>query len=922
MDEPKRADLQQSSVVATLTKPFRPTGCLPMTSFFSPTSVAVIGATDRPGSVGFTVLRNLVQASYKGRVFPVNLRRTEILGLQCFPAIGAIPEAVDLAVVVTPAATVPGLVAECVKAKVASMIVISAGFKELGAEGAALEQLIYSELLKGATRLIGPNCLGLMNPWIGLNATFSRDIARPGNVAFLSQSGALLTAILDWSLAAHLGFSAIVSTGSMLDVGWGDLLSFFGEDTNTESILLYMESIGDARAFLSAAREVSFTKPIIVIKAGRSEAASRAAASHTGAMTGSDEVYDAAFRRCGVLRVDTIAELFHMAEVLGKQPRPRGPRLMILTNAGGPGVLATDALMTGVGELATLSDTSEKALSAFLPAHWSHANPIDILGDADSERYARASDIAIEDPNCDGLLTILAPQGMTDPAEVAEGMKVHAKAHGKPVLASWMGGKAVEEGINILNAAGIPTFSYPDSAVRAFKSMWNYSYSLKGLYETPFPADDGSERTDRRENARRLMERAASSGRVLLTELESKEILKLYGIPTVPTWLAESEEDASQKAMQIGFPVVLKLHSEIITHKTDVGGVQLNLATAEQVRDAYRAIESSVVSKSGRSAFLGVTVQPMVQAQGYELILGSSIDSQFGPVILFGSGGQLVEVYSDRALALPPLNTTLAERLMEQTKIFKALCGVRGRKAVDLPGLAMLLVRFSELIVEQPRLQEIDINPVVASAEQLLALDARIVLFANDIQDAQLPRPAIRPYPSQYVSRSKMQDGSEVTLRPIRPEDEPLMVAFHETLSDSSVYLRYFQVQKLDTRIAHERLIRKCCVDYDREIALVADRLIPTTGAHEILAVGRLTRQLGREEAELGVLVTDRYQGKGLGRVLVDRLIQIARAEKIRSIVAHILPENGPMLALAQRFHFDSVPGNDSGTRVAVLHLN
>jgi acetyltransferase len=901
--------------------PSRIAGHSSMMSFFSPSSVALIGATDREGSVGCTVLRNLLQGGYKGRVLAVNPRRKEIFSLPCYPAIGMIPEVVELAVVVTPAETVPGIVAECVKAEVNSVVVISAGFKEKGAEGAALEQKIQVELRKGKTRLIGPNCLGIMNPWIGLNATFAHDIARPGSVAFLSQSGALLTAILDWSLSEHVGFSAIVSTGSMLDAGWGELLSFFGEDEKTESILLYMESIGNARAFLSAAREVSFSKPIIVIKAGRSEAASKAAASHTGAMTGSDEVYEAAFRRCGVLRVDSISQLFHMAEVLGRQPRPRGPRLMILTNAGGPGVLATDALIPDGGELAPLSAASHQALDAFLPAHWSHANPIDILGDADAERYAQATEIAINDPNCDGLLTILAPQGMTDPAQVAEGLKVHAKKHGKPVLASWMGGNAVEKGINILNAAGIPTFSYPDSAVRAFKSMWNYTYNLRGLYETPFSADDPAVLNDRKARAKQLIDGAASSGRTLLTELESKEILKLYGIPTVATAFSKTEEEAAAKAKEIGFPVVLKLHSEIVTHKTDVGGVQLNLGNEKEVREAYRAIETSVVAKAGRGAFLGVTVQPMIRAEGYELILGSTIDAQFGPVILFGSGGQLVEVYGDRALALPPLNTTLAERLMEHTKILKALRGVRGRKAVDLDGLKTLLVRFSELVVEQPRLREVDINPLLAAPEQLLALDARMILIGSETQDADLPRPAIRPYPSQYISRWKTKDGSEATIRPIRPEDEPLMVAFHSTLSDSSVYLRYFQVQKLDSRIAHERLIRKCCVDYDREIALVVDRIIPATGGHEFLAVGRLTRQLGSEEAELGILVADRCQGMGLGRELVGKLIQIARTEKVRSIVAHILSENVPMLALARRFHFEPVPGNETGSQVAVLKL-
>jgi acetyltransferase len=715
----------------------------PLSCFFSPASIAVIGATDREGSVGCTILRNLLSHCYKGRIYAVNPNRAQVSGLPCYASVRVLPEAVDLVIVVTPASTVPELVAECVSAKTKTVVVISAGFKENGPAGAALEKQIQKELHGSATRLIGPNCLGIMNPLIGLNATFARDIARTGNVAFLSQSGALLTAILDWSLAEQVGFSAIVSTGSMLDVGWGDLLSFFGQDVDTKSILLYMESIGDARSFLSAAYDVSFIKPIIVIKAGRSEAASRAAASHTGAMTGSDEVYDAAFRRCGVLRVKTIAELFHMADVLGKQPRPHGPRLTILTNAGGPGVLATDALLGTSAELADLSVESENALSTFLPAHWSHGNPIDILGDANPERYARALDVALADPNSDGLLVILAPQGMTNPAEVAERVKAHAKKSGKTVLASWMGGRGVAEGVEILNAAGIPTFSYPDAAVRSFESMWSYSERLQALAELPFTAVDPASMSARRIKAGTLIEQVASSGRTLLTEFESKQILQIYGIPTVPTRLAKNQGDAAAAAQVIGYPVVLKVHSEIVTHKTEVGGVHLNLKTEKEVREAYGAIAGSVMAKAGAEAFLGVTVQPMIGVDGYELILGSSVDPQFGPVLLFGSGGQLVEVYRDRALALPPLTATLAQRLMEQTKIFTALKGVRGRKAVDMEGLETLLVRFSELVADQPRLSEIDINPLLASPEELLALDARIVLFGRDIRDEDLPRTAI-----------------------------------------------------------------------------------------------------------------------------------------------------------------------------------
>ncbi len=893
----------------------------PLECFFAPKTVAVIGATAHEGSVGRTVLVNLRNGKFNGMVYGVNPNRSSVLGLPCYASIADVPEKIDLAVVVTPAQTVPAVIRECVDAGVRSAIVISAGFKERGPEGAKLEQQIQAELRRGTMRLLGPNCLGMMNPGLGLNATFAEDIARPGNVAFLSQSGALLTAILDWSFKEEVGFSAMVSTGSMVDMGWGDLISFFGEDAQTHSILLYMESIGDARAFLSAAREVALSKPLIVIKAGRSEAASHAASSHTGALTGSDEVFDAAFRRCGVLRVQNISDLFYMAEVLGKQPRPRGPRLTILTNAGGPGVLATDALIATDGELTPLSKETVDALNAFLPPHWSHNNPIDILGDADPERYDRAIRIAVEDPNSDALLVILAPQGMTSPAQVAERLKPDLRSTRRPVLASWMGGKHVAEGEAILNKAGIPTFAYPDTAARAFNYMWRYSYNIRGLYETPTPAHEPEAGAPTRRRVEGVFQHVLSAGRALLTEIESKEVLALYKIPTVRTSLARCEQEAVALAQAIGSPVVLKLHSETVTHKTDVGGVELNLENADAVGEAFRAIQSSVTAKVGAGAFMGVTVQPMVRPDGYELILGSSVDAQFGPVILFGSGGQLVEVYRDRALALPPLNTTLAQRLMEQTKIFKVLQGVRGRAAVDMALLEQVVVRFSQLVVEQRRIKEIDINPLVVSSQGVLALDARIVLHEQNIADEHLPSPAITPYPSQYVSRWKTRTGLEILFRPIRPEDEPMMVKFHETLSEESIYLRYFHMESLSARAAHERLMRKCFIDYDQEMGLVAERVEPASGQREILAVGRLTKARMAREAEVAVLVSDRYQRHGLGTELVRRLVQVGRDQGLQEIIANILPENPGMRALADRFGFKIRKSEDPEMVVAVLEL-
>ena len=880
-------------------------------SMFTPKSVAVIGATDREESVGRIVLERLRNPVFRGCIYPVNPNHTDVLGIRAYPKIGDIPEKIDLAVIVTPARTVPGVVGECVDAGVHAAVVISAGFKERGPEGAALELEIQKQLRRGSTRLLGPNCLGVMNPHTGFNATFAQDIARPGNVAFLSQSGALLTAILDWSLQEQVGFSAIVSTGSMLDVGWGDLIDYFGDDPSTGSILLYMESVGDARSFLSAAREVALRKPIIVIKAGRTPAASKAASSHTGALTGSDEVFDAALRRCGVLRVSSVSDLFYMAEVLSKQPRPRGPKLIILTNAGGPGVIATDRLLSVGGELAPLSDSTMESLNALLPAHWSHGNPIDILGDASPERYSKALEIAAKDPNSDGLLVILAPQGMTDPAHVAESLKAHAGVHGKPVLASWMGGKSVAEGIAILNAANIPTFSYPDTAARAFTYMWKYTYNLRGLYETPVLSDAADSFGQAQSQAKKVLEKIRAAGRTILTEAESKQVIALYGIPTVETRLATNESEAAECAEAIGFPVALKLNSETITHKSDVGGVKLNLQSREEVTQAYREIEKSVREKAGAADFLGVTVQPMVKLEGYELILGSSVDAQFGPVVLFGSGGQMVEVYGDRALALPPLNSTLAVRLMEQTKIYRALQGVRGRAPVDMAALENILIRFSRMVVEQRWIKEVDINPLVAAPNRVMALDARIVLQDPAVAEDRLPRSAIRPYPARYVSPWQTKNGMQVLIRPIRPEDEPAMAKFHETLSDRSVYLRFFHLDRLSSRVAHARLLRKCFIDYDREMALVAERSTPGGAEHEIMAVGRLTRTPGTAEAEVAVLVADPFQHCGLGSELLRRLIQVGHDEKLERITATMLPENMAMRALVARSGFEVVKNSD-----------
>ncbi|MGJ5815364.1 bifunctional acetate--CoA ligase family protein/GNAT family N-acetyltransferase [Paludibaculum fermentans] len=874
----------------------------PLDPFFRPKNIAVIGATENPGSVGRTTLWNLISTPFGGAVFPVNPKRDSVLGIKSYKSVKEIPAEVDLAVIVTQSKLIPGLVAECGEIGVKSAVVISAGFKEAGPEGQELERQLLANARAAGIRIIGPNCLGIMVPPSGVNATFAAGMARTGSVGFLSQSGALCTAVLDWSLKEQVGFSAFMSLGSMSDVGWGDLIYYLGNDPKTRSILIYMESVGDARSFLSAAREVAYTKPIIVIKAGRTAAGSKAAASHTGSMTGSDDVLDIAFQRSGVLRVKNISDLFYMAEVLAKQPRPKGPRLTILTNAGGPGVLAADSLLLGGGELAEISEKTISELSEFLPASWSHGNPIDVIGDAGPERYAKSLEVAAKDPNSDGLLVVLTPQAMTDSTQTAQMLKPYAKLGDKPVIASWMGGVDVAAGEQILNQAGIPTFPYPDTAARMFNYMWRYASNLKALYETPSYAKDGGSVDAAAASA--IIQRVRGEGRTILTEFESKDVLAAYGIPTLPSRIASTEDQAADAAESMGYPVVLKLHSLTITHKTDVGGVQLNLKTADAVRGAFRSIRDSVAAKVGLEHFNGVNVQPFAKLDGYEVILGSSIDPQFGPVLLFGMGGQLVEVFKDRALALPPLNSTLARRMMERTKIYTALKGVRGRAPVDLPGLEQLLVAFSRLVVEQPWIKELDINPLMASPERLLALDARVVLHEPDTKEEDLPKPAIRPYPIQYAGQWTMPNGETVTIRPIRPEDEPAMVKFHESLSERTVYQRYLQLLNLSQRTAHDRLTRICYIDYARQMALAVERTDPKTGVAGIIGVGRLQGLVDVPEAEFSIVISDDFQKQGLGSELLNRLISIGKAEGVKVIVADILAENSAMQKISERAGF------------------
>jgi len=881
-------------------------------ALFYPRTVAVIGAKDNLGSVGRTIMANLTDGSFPGKIFPINPKRSEVFGLKSYPNLASVEEKIDLAIIVTPAPTVPQIVRDCVEAGVKTAIIISAGFKELGESGHKLEEEIIACARKGQMPIIGPNCLGMMNPIYGLNATFAKGMALPGNLAFISQSGAMCTAVLDWSLQEKVGFSAFVSIGSMADINWGHLIDYLGNDPNTQSLLLYMETVGDARSFMTAAREVALEKPIIIIKAGRSQEAAKAAASHTGSLAGSDEVFDAALERIGVLRVNSIADLFSMASVLSKQPRPKGPNLTIVTNAGGPAVLATDAAILNGAKLTTLSPQIIKKLDEHLPEAWSHSNPVDILGDASAKRYSETIDVLVKDESSDGLLVILSPQDMTDATSTAESIVEVNKQTEKPILASWMGGETVQSGADILSHAQIPVFKYPDEAAKIFAKMWQYSQNLQTLYEMP---DVNFFQTHERSHSRgslevkKIIQRILMEGRTLLSEFESKQVLSDYRIPVVETLVASTVDEAIDIANKLGFPIVLKLFSQKITHKTDVGGVKLNLETAADVLKAFNDIKKSVAEKVGIEHFEGVTVQRMIKHKGFELILGSSTDPQFGPVLLFGMGGQLVEVFKDSALAIPPLNSNLARQLMKKTKIYEALKGVRGFKSIDMEKLEEILINFSLMIVENPRIKECDINPLLASEEEIIALDARFVLHDPEIPDEDLPRLSIRPYPYNYVLSTDLNNGLPVVLRPIRPEDETLVIQFHRELSENTVRQRYFEFMSLDKRVAHERLVRICFNDYDRELAIVAE--VKKEGGKQIAGIARLSKIPGTKVAQLKMTVIDAYQYLGLGKQLLDHLLPIALQEKIEVIDAYILKENTGMLKLCERHGFILIEEKD-----------
>jgi acetyltransferase len=881
---------------------------------FDPKTIALIGATEKEGAVGRTILENLLR-SKKRRIFPVNPHVNKVLEVKSYPGISSVAEHVDLAVVATPARSVPVVVEECGRAGVEGVVIISAGFKEIGEEGTQLESEIDRIRKKYGMRIMGPNCLGFVRPPLDFNATFLRGKAPPGNIAFISQSGALGSAILDWAVSAGIGFSMFASLGSMLDVDFGDMIDFLGDDEATRSILIYMEGVGNARKFMSAARAFARRKPIIILKPGRFTESAKAAHSHTGAMAGDDAVYEAAFRRAGVVRVGEIAELFDAAEVLDSKKLPGGPRLAIVTSAGGPGVMATDALIHLGGELAELSDESMKQLNAFLPPYWSKANPVDLLGDATVDRFTKALTICLGDPMVDGVLVIYTPTDSAPSTQVAHAVADSARNAWKPVIATWMGGEDVEEGRHIFVENSIPHYDTPEEAVRTYVNMWRYKRHLDQLYETPdeLPAHIAPSK----DHLKGLVKMALGEGRTLLNEAESKDFLMTYGIPVTPAQVAQDPEAAVSMAEKVGYPVVIKIVSPDISHKSDVGGVVMGIDSSAVLKGAYEKMIQTVKKRAPTAVITGVAVEKMVTDVDYQLILGTKKDKDFGSVILFGMGGTTAEFIKDFSIGLPPLNQTLAKMLMQDTKVYKMLQGFRGKPPADFEGLEEILVNFSNLIVDFPEIAEIDINPLAVSNGKASALDARIVIDRNYDATGRsaYPHLIITPYPTRYTTPWQLSDGTEVLLRPIRPEDEPAEHEMLSSLSQKTSRTRFFSAFK---DISHEWLILFCNIDYDRHMAIVAE--MEENGRKRMIGVARLIMDQDLTSGEVAVLVQDRFQGKHLGTKFVAMLIGIARERGLEEVRADVLTENERMLNVFRRLGFTTqwVPG---GTSEAVLKL-
>jgi len=881
----------------------------------NPQTIALIGATDDENPAGRTLLENLLLSKDR-RVLAVNPNRKSVLGLECYPRITDIPDSIDLSIIATPPHTVPEIIEECGQAGVGGVIIISSGFKEMGEEGRTLEKQVTETRQRYGLKILGLESLGIIRPSVGLNASLLKVRTEPGNIALISQGGALGAAIFDWAMEAHIGFSLFASLGSMIDVDFGDLIDFLGQDPYTRSIMLYMEDVIHAKKFMSAARGFAHNKPIVVVKPGRFKPNAKSALSHTGALVGSDQIYDAAFKRVGLVRVKEVADFFNTVRVLHSKRLPKGPRLAIVTNVAWVGVMATDALIESGGTLAKISEDSFEQLNTLLPPTWSKENPIDILGDADVERYVNTVTLCLNDPQVDGVLIIFTPQYVATPDQLAEAVVQMAHKAWKPVITVWMGGKTVQEGREILLKNNIPTYETPEEAVKTYLYMVQYERNLQLLYETP--AEVAVEQAPSNNHLRAMIRRVGTEGRIILTEEESKRFLVNYGIPTIKARFTQDVEGALSIAKYVGYPVVLKVVSPEITLKSDVGGVLMGINSDERLRLEYERLMQNVGESAPKAKIIGVTVQKMLEKIDYEVILGAKKDRIFGPIILFGMGGTGVQIYKDFSIGLVPLNQILAKRLMEETEVFRMLQGYRGRPPADLRQLEQIIVSFSNLIADFPEIAEMDINPIAISQGKAFALDARIVIDTNclDLPDQfQHPHLVISPYPTRLITNWILSDGQEVLIRPIKPEDEPLKYEMLASCSEETLKGRYFQRLK---NLTHDMLMRLCNIDYDREIAIVAE--IKETQKKRLVGAGRLMIEPDFRTGEFAVVIHDDYQAKGLGYKLIDMLIGIAQEKGLEKFMGYVLTNNQKMLRLVRKLGF-TVEDTPDGTSKVELTL-
>ncbi len=881
-----------------------------LNAIFKPKRIALIGVSNDPNSVGGITLRNLVSAGFRGVVYPINPKHEAVMGIPCYPDVKSLPKLPDLAVIMTAAKTVPDIIRECGEAGICGIVIMSAGFKETGPDGKKLEDKLREEVARfPKMRVIGPNCLGFIVPGTYLNVSFASGMPLKGHVAFISQSGALCTSVLDWAQEARIGFSYFVSVGNAMDVNFGDLIDYFGQDSNTKSIVLYVESLADARRFMSAARAFARKKPIIVYKSGRFPESAAAAASHTGAMASEDAIYDAIFRRAGLARVYDIGDIFDFTDLIGRKRMSHGKRLAIVTNAGGPGVMATDTLISSGGKLVKLSDDTLDKLNKLLPSFWSHGNPVDVLGDATPDRFAGATEIVLQDDAVDAVLVILTPQAMTDPTKTAKAVAKLSENTTKLIMAAWLGGASMRDGVEVFTDAGIAVYATPEQAIRAFMTLTNYSHNLSLLYETPREVPV-SFNYDREELRNKYLTQIFPKAKVM-TEDDSKMLINDYGIDSTHPELAKNEDEAAAIANKKGYPVVLKIQSVDILHKTDVGGVALNLKNEEVLRASYKNILESVKKHSPDARIEGITVQKMINTQnGVEMILGIKKDPVFGTVMLVGMGGTKAELFKDKRLEFPPLNEKLALQMLQSLRIWPLLEGYRDSPPKNIDKLIEVLIRLSYLAADYPEIEELDVNPLFVTPTDVIALDARIVLDEEhmDKDIHEYSHLILRPYPERFIKKVELRDGTEVLLRPIKPEDEPLWLEMLASCSKESIYSRFRQDFYFDS---HEVATQFCYIDYDREIGIVTE--LEREGKKKLVGVGRLISDPDGLTSEYAVLVTDEWQHRDLGRILTEYCVEIARKSGIKKVIAETTRDNRPMVSVFRKLDFH-IHFNEDGT--------